>query len=105
MVRHMVTRLSLDDETVAAFCRKHGIGRLALFGSVSLGRERADSDIDLLVEFIPGRVPGLIRLAAMELEFSELVGGRDVELRTYEDLSPDFRDEVRSNAIPLYEAA
>jgi predicted nucleotidyltransferase len=52
-----------------------------------------------------GRTPGLIRLAGMELELSSIFEGREVELRTYEDLSRYFRDEVRASAAPLYVAA
>jgi uncharacterized protein len=63
---------------------------------------RSDSDIDLLVEFDPGQVPGLLALASMELELSELVGGRRVDLRTAEDLSRYFRDEVVRTAEVQY---
>jgi predicted nucleotidyltransferase len=97
--------VSIDADAVAAFCRRNGIHRLALFGSALRGELRHDSDIDLLVEFEPGRVPGLIRLAAMELELSPLFGGREVELRTYADLSRHFRDRVRAEAVALYDAA
>ena len=76
--------------------------RLALFGSQLKGTARPDSDIDLLVEFEPGRVPGLLALASMELELSELVGGRRVDLRTAEDLSRSFRDEVVRTAEVQY---
>ncbi|MEU6641466.1 nucleotidyltransferase domain-containing protein [Saccharomonospora sp. NPDC046836] len=97
--------LTVDDEALAAFCRRHGIRRLALFGSVLGDKFTADSDVDVLVEFTPGKTPGLLRLAEMELELGELIGGREVELRTYEDLSHLFRDRVRASAVPLYAAA
>lgn len=96
--------LDLDREALASFCRQHGIRRLALFGSVSRRQDRPDSDIDLLVEFDQARTPGLIRMAAMELELSRQLG-REVELRTYEDLSRHFRDDVRAAAAPIYDAA
>ncbi len=96
--------VDLDREALASFCRRHGIRRLALFGSVSRGEDRPDSDVDLLVEFDPARTPGLIRLAAMELELARLLG-REVELRTYEDLSRFFRDDVRATATAIYDAA
>jgi hypothetical protein len=92
-------------ETVADFCRRNGISRLALFGSTLHGTAGPESDVNLLVEFEPGRAPGLLRLAQMELELSPLFGGREVELRTYGDLSRHFRDEVRAAAFPLYAAA
>jgi predicted nucleotidyltransferase len=69
----MHPRLPLDETTLARFCEPHHIRRLALFGSQLKGTARPDSDIDLLVEFEPGRVPGLLALASMELELSELL--------------------------------
>lgn len=98
----MHTRLPLDATTLAGFCKRHHIRRLALFGSQLKGTARPDSDIDLLVEFEPGQVPGLLALASMELALSELVGGRRVDLRTAEDLSRYFRDEVLRTAEVQY---
>jgi uncharacterized protein len=91
----------IADDELTAFCRRHGVQRLAVFGSALRGDVRDDSDVDLLVDFEPGRVPGLLSLASMELELGELVG-REVELRTYKDLSRHFRDEVRASARALY---
>jgi uncharacterized protein len=96
--------VAVDNEQLAAFCRANGVRRLGLFGSALRGQLRPDSDIDLLVEFEPGHTPGLLRLAAMELELMDLVG-RDVDLRTPADLSRYFRDEVASGARVLYDAA
>jgi predicted nucleotidyltransferase len=101
----MVTLPDVDEQSLADFCRRHGIRRLALFGSVSRGEDAGGSDVDLLVEFEHGRTPGLIRLASMELELARLFGDREVELRTYEDLSRYFREEVRATATLLYDAA
>jgi uncharacterized protein len=95
-------RLPLDDRMLQDFCRRHGIRTLSLFGSVLRGTARPDSDVDLLVEFEPGRKPGLIALAGMENELSELLGGRRVDLRTAEDLSQYFRDEVVRTAVVQY---
>jgi len=78
---------------------------LALFGSVLHGDAHPDSDVDVLVEFEPGHVPGLIRLAGMELELSALLGGRKVDLNTPLCLSRFFREEVLAEAEPLYVAA
>jgi predicted nucleotidyltransferase len=91
-------RLDIDDAALAAFCRKHRVVRLALFGSVLTGRDRADSDVDLLVEFEPGGAPGLVGLAGMEAELSALLGGRRVDLRTPKDLSRYFREDVIRHA-------
>jgi uncharacterized protein len=95
--------LAVDDRDVTDFCRRHAIRRLAVFGSALGERFRDDSDVDVLVDFEPGRTPGLLALAAMELELGALVG-REVELRTYEDLSRHFRDRVRAQARQLYAA-
>lgn len=75
-----------------------------LFGSTLKGTARPDSDVDLLVEFEPGREPGLIGLAGIELALSELLNGRVVDLRTPGDLSRYFRDEIIRNAEVQYAA-
>ena len=62
----------MPKEAVAAFCRKHGVRRLALFGSVLTDRFRPDSDVDVLVEFEPGAHAGFLKLAAMEVELSSV---------------------------------
>jgi predicted nucleotidyltransferase len=71
----MNARLKLDEATLARFCTRHRIRRLALFGSVLGGTDRPDSDVDLLVEFEPGQEPGLLALAGMEAELSARRGG------------------------------
>jgi uncharacterized protein len=100
--RGMKSRLPIPRDVLERFCRKHDIRRLALFGSVLEGTARADSDIDLLVEFEPGREPGLMALARMENELSQLLGGKRVDLRTAEDLSRYFREEVVRTAEVQY---
>ena len=94
--------LNLDEATVTRFCERHHIRRLSLFGSQMKGTARPDSDIDLLVEFELERVPGLIGIAAMEIELADLLGGRRVDLRTAPDLSRYFRDEVVRTAEVQY---
>ena len=86
--------LGIDRATIAAFCLKHHIMRLSLFGSRLAGRARPESDVDLLVEFEQGSSPGLMGLAQMEQELSALLGGLKVDLRTPQDLSRHFRDKV-----------
>jgi uncharacterized protein len=94
--------LPIDKASLAQFCAQHHIRRLSLFGSTQKGSERPDSDVDLLVEFDPGQAPGLMRLAGMEIELSELLGGRRVDLRTAQDLSRHFRDQVVRTAQVQY---
>jgi predicted nucleotidyltransferase len=93
----MNPRLGLPEAELRAFCVRHHIARLALFGSVLDGRHRPESDVDLLVEFESGRQPGLLALAGMEADLSALVGRR-VDLRTPNDLSHYFREAVISSA-------
>lgn len=100
----MPDRLFPDRAALAALCRRRGIRRLSLFGSVLKGTARPDSDVDLLVEFAPDAVPGLLGLAAIELELSQLLGGRRVDLRTPQELSRYFREEVVRTAKVQYAA-
>jgi hypothetical protein len=63
---------------------------------------RPESDVDVLVEFHPGRTPGLFGLSRMEREFSAFFGGRKIDFRTPKDLSRYFREEVQKNSEVLY---
>ena len=87
------------------FLQEKYIIRLSLFGSILRDDFQKDSDIDFLVEFEPGKVPGLIRLCRMQRELSELLDGRKVDLRTPQELSKYFRDEVLAQAEVQYAAA
>jgi predicted nucleotidyltransferase len=100
----MDASLFTDRAALTAVCRRHRIRRLSLFGSVLRGTDRPDSDVDLLVEFEPDAIPGLLGLAAIETELSDLLGGRRVDLRTAQDLSRYFRDEVVRTALEQYTA-
>ena len=92
----------LPREKIAEFCKKNRIRKLSLFGSALKGNLRKDSDIDLLVEFQPGEAPSLLDLARMERDLSTLLDGRKVDLRTPNELSRYFRDEVLSSASVQY---
>ncbi len=94
--------LEIAEEHLERFCRKRHIRRLSLFGSTLSGTARPDSDIDLLVEFEPGHEPGLLGLASMEAELTAMLGGKKVDLRTPQDLSRYFRDEVVRSAEVQY---
>jgi len=93
--------IEMPRERIAEFCQKHHIRRLSLFGSVLSDEFAPESDIDVLVEFEAGQVIGLLRLAGMEIELSEMLG-RKVDLRTPEDLSRYFRKEVLDSAEVQY---
>lgn len=96
------TSFNFSRERIAEFCERHHIRKLSLFGSVLREDFGPESDVDVLVEFEPGHVPGLIRLMDLEEELSGLFGGRKVDLRTPEDLSRYFRDEVAADAEVQY---
>ena len=97
-------RIDIQKDKLAAFCRKHHIRKLALFGSVLREDFRPGSDVDVLVEFEPVRPIGLIRLVGIERELSALLG-RPVDLNTEGFLSPYFRDEVLREAETHYVAS
>ena len=94
--------ISISKEALAEFCRERGIQRLAVFGSALRDDFRPESDIDVLVEFEPERIPGLLGIARIERELSALFGGRRVDLRTPEDLSRYFRQQVLEEAEVQY---
>ena len=93
--------IAIPKEKLAEFCRKHGIKKLSLFGSVLRGDFRPDSDIDVLVEFEPDHQVGFFRFVSMELELTALLG-RKVDLRTPNDLSRYFRQDVLEHAEVQY---
>jgi hypothetical protein len=95
-------KIAVPKDRIAEFCQRNHIHKLSLFGSVLREDFRTDSDIDVLVEFEPGHVPGFFRLFDMEEELSSILYGRKVDLRTPQDLSRYFRDEVIANAEVQY---
>jgi uncharacterized protein len=96
--------LNLPHERIAEFCRRNGIRRLALFGSVLRNDFRPDSDVDMLVEFHPGVHVGYFAIARMSQELSSIVG-RTVDLRTPAELHPSFRGRVQTESFVEYAAA
>jgi predicted nucleotidyltransferase len=99
----MTAAIEFDKERIARFCRTNRIKRLSLFGSVLRDDFGQASDVDVLVEFLPGTTPGLA-FFAMEEELSHLIG-RKVDLNTPGFLSPDIRARVMDEAEVQYERA
>ncbi len=97
--------LFTDRAALASLCRRRHIRRLSLFGSVLRGDAGLDSDVDLLVEFSREARPSFLDLAEIEQELAGLLSGRRVDLRTADDLSRYFREEVLSEAEVQYESA
>ena len=95
--------IEIDREEIAAFCRRHHLTMLALFGSVLTDRFGPDSDVDVLFEYDREHIPTLFGVARMERELSEILG-RKADMRTPRDLSRYFRDEVVENALVQYVA-
>ncbi len=95
------TRIRISRERIRLFCKKYHIRKLSLFGSVLREDFKPTSDIDVLVEFESGQRIGLFKIARMENELSSLMG-RKVDLRTPQDLSRYFRQEVLENAEVQY---
>jgi predicted nucleotidyltransferase len=96
--------IDIPKERIAAFCSANGVSRLALFGSILRDDFRPDSDVDILIEFLPGVHVGYFAMARMARELSALLG-RAVDLRTPAELHPAFRDEVMREALTEYVAA
>ena len=94
-------RIEVPQQAIADFCRRHHIQKLSLFGSVLSEAFAPDSDIDVLVEFEPGHVPGLA-LIRMQDELSQLFGGRKVDLVTPKFLNQRIRSKVQSEAVAQY---
>jgi len=98
-----MVRIAIDPQKISDFCRRHHIRKLALFGSVLREDFNPESDVDVLVEFEQGHVPGLA-FFSMERELSEILNHK-VDLNTPQFLSPYFRDQVLAEAEAQYVAA
>ena len=101
----MPQRIKVDKERLSDFCRRNHIARLSFFGSVLKEDFKPDSDIDVLVDFEAAHTPGFLRIAQLERELSILLDNRKVDLRTLQDLSRYFRNEVLSEADVQYAQA
>ena len=94
--------LKVSKRKIVEFCKRNHIRSLSLFGSILHNDFSRSSDIDVLVEFEIGYVPGFFDLIEMEEELSSMFGGRKVDLRTPNDLSRYFRDDVLAEAEAVY---
>ena len=98
----MCAAISIDHERLADFCRRNHIRKLSLFGSVLRDDFKPDSDVDVLVEFEPGCVPGLIQLCKLERQLSKLLGGRKTDLVTAKFLNRWLKARVLADAEVQY---
>mgnify|MGYP002336081946 CR=1 FL=1 len=99
----MLRNIAIPIEAIAAFCERHHIVRLSLFGSVLRDDFTPESDIDVLVEFDPDHIPGW-EIVSMAEELEGILG-RNVDFATYGGLSRHFRDRVSEQAQVIYERA
>ena len=99
----IATTIHLPQAEIAEICRRHQVSELSLFGSASRGELRPDSDIDFLVDFLPGARPGLLGVSAMTRELTTLLG-RQVDLVVKPALKPLVRAGVLADAQLLYAA-
>jgi uncharacterized protein len=98
-----LARIHVPEPEIAAFCRENCIRKLSLFGSVLTERFADTSDVDVLVEFDPSARVGYFKMATLERQLTELLG-RKVDLRTPEELSRYFRDDVARVALTQYDS-
>lgn len=96
--------INIDRQELEHFCKTNNIEKLSLFGSVLREDFNDRSDVDVLVRFKEGHVPGFFRLVEMEEELSGILGGHKADIRTSEDLSRYFRKEVVENSLVQYDA-
>lgn len=94
--------LRIDKKKIGLFCRKHHVVFLALFGSILTSHFSSSSDVDILVKFERNHIPNLLDLVDIESELSSILG-RQVDLKTPNELSPYFREEVISKAMTIYD--
>lgn len=96
-------QFSIPQKEIKEFCRCYQVQRLALFGSVLRKDFRPESDVDVLISFMPATRVGFLTLSRIERELSELFQRR-VDLVPLDGLKPVIRDSVLSNIEEVYAA-
>lgn len=94
--------VDVDIEALAEICARYGVARLDVFGSVSRGEDRPDSDIDILYELVPGRRLGW-NIEDLSDELT-LLFGRPVDLISRRAIHQQLRDSVLGEVHPLHAA-
>jgi len=105
LMERLSQKIKVDKGRLGEFCRQRHITKLSFFGSVLRDDFTPDSDVDVLVDFEEGHIPGFLRVAQIERELSVLLDNRKVDLRTFRDLSGYFRKEVLAAAEVQYAQA
>jgi uncharacterized protein len=94
--------LSIDRDRLADVCRRYGVARLLVFGSVARGSATSTSDVDVLYELLPGRQLGW-EIEDLADELADVLG-RPVDLVSFAGIHPRLRSTVLDEAKPLYAA-
>lgn len=101
----MKMRVSYDRMKLHSLCKQRGIKKLAIFGSAVRDDFKDTSDIDILIEFNIGFTPGFLGFVQIMDEISALLGGRKIDLVTYQSIDPRLREEILSEAEVQYDKA
>lgn len=96
-------RITFKMSTIAKICREYSVSKLSLFGSVLTDSFHKDSDVDVLIEFKKDSKPTLFTLSEIESSFSRVFANRKIDVKTANDLSPKFRDEVLRSQFVIWE--
>ncbi len=96
-------RLAALAPAVGAVCREHKVRRLRIFGSAASGTDGPKSDLDLLVDFLPGARPGLFGLAELGEDLESLLGTK-VDITTENGLHARIRARVVAVAQEVWSA-
>ena len=97
-----MSKVAVSRDELAEFCRRYHIRRLSFLGSVLREDFGPESDVDVLVEFEPGHVPGFIRMFDLEQEFAGLIGGAKPDFVTFKSLNHRIQDKVLAEAEVQY---
>lgn len=93
--------IPLHKKAIENFCKKNHVVSLALFGSVLTTHFTKKSDVDILINFKKEHIPHLLGMVRMESELSDIIG-YTVDLKTLNDLSPYFRNNILAKAKFIY---
>lgn len=99
----MNAAIDIEQSWLSDFCRRYHVRRLSFFGSALTERFNSESDVDVLVEFDPGRTPGFFTIGGMMQELTDKLG-RQADVRTIEDLGRGIREEALATAETAYVA-
>ena len=99
----LVGRVEVDERLLADLCARYHVRELALFGSAARGEDRPESDLDLLVDFLPNAEIGLLDYAGLSLDLTALIG-RKADLVSKNGLKPRIRASVMREARSVYAA-